>query len=310
MHRLIHGVWVGLLLLCGGSSQGAATEVLAEGQDHPTWLVVDRDSVFFAAARGPGGACLLRVDKRGGAPLSLAWAGNLSGLVSDGDALYYADAADGRLRRLAKDGSSDETIADGQSGAHGLSVFRGELVWPAAGHLRRSTTRAGFIEALADDVDPAATVVADASGVSWIDRLHGAILHAPRDGGPVRALAPLPPGGGAYLTSDGVALYFTTRGLPCGRKCMQASSGTVWRLDLSRGELRALAERQSSPGPVAVAGDRVYFGNAGDGTLVRIDASGLTVLARGVGRVAGVAVDAQFVYFTELDRGIVARVAK
>ena len=147
-------------------------------------------------------------------------------------------------------------------------------------------------------------ITADANSVYWVNKEDGYVKRSDFD---FANDTPLSSGDVPWdCVVDAKSLYWTEKGsAPNVGKVMSAS-----KVDGSNPV--TIATGQSSPQGIAIDATHVYWGNAGDGSIMKAPLGGgaATVLAAGQGAPANVAVDGTHVYWTDPKNDLVVKVPK
>lgn len=142
---------------------------IVTGHAAPSSVVVDDTSVFFTTRTGPndpGG--LSRVAKAGGAttPVAPKEIGAATGVGTDGEALFVS-TVDGRILRVAKDGSQVVELARDMVDASPVVADESGAYWVASGDVWAADKRLGQPRRLASVQVEAARVATDRDRVYW-----------------------------------------------------------------------------------------------------------------------------------------------
>jgi sugar lactone lactonase YvrE len=148
-------------------------------------------------------------------------------------------------------------------------------------------------------------VAVDATNVYWSDDQTGGVTKAPLGGGTATMVAPaqFPSGGIASgIAMAGGTVYWTS--YPNGTP----GSGAVLSVPVGGGTVTKLASNETAPVAIAVDANAVYW-TAGT-ALKKFALGGGTAVTLATGQgLAGLAVDAQSVYFADNASGTVSKVA-
>ncbi len=201
-----------------------------------------------------------------------------SGVAVDASGnLYIADRDNGRVRRVATDGTITTVAASaGWVAPSGISVDAAGNIYVVDTGLNQvlQITAAGDVKRVARSVITPATAVADASGNLYIaDSGAGKIFKVAPAGGMTLLLDKL--AGPHGLTLDGAGHLFFT----------QQDGGRVQRLDLASGSLSEVGAGQwSIPRGIAVsATGEVFVADTGRQQIMRVDAVGQVTAVAGIG---------------------------
>jgi hypothetical protein len=144
------------------------------------------------------------------------------------------------------------------------------------------------------------TIFASRVGVFWTENGGSRVAGVPLDGGIVATLAEgqdAPRG----IVSDGTRVYWTNEG---------NDAGFVESAEPDGGGLEILSPQQAGSKDIAVQAGWLYFANAGDGTVVRMQTDGgaASAIVSNHPNAFGLTVDSNNVYFTtHTTRGVVAQ---
>ncbi len=232
----------------------------------PTDIEFVGDRVYWstAAETNPG---VLRVPDVGGAEDDLTGPEAVGGIATDGTTVFYAgesgsaqtiDAQTGDRAPLATDGFNDlEDVFfnDGWLYLAGTSAFD-------VGHVGRVNVGTGVTESLADQIAPAARIVADAQRVIWVgfegrNRQQGGVWMISDEcaGSPVQLVDGIQ--GRTWLALDGDTLFVSN------------VNGIVGSLNLNTGAVRVLLEDTEIVRGISVSSTYVYI--ARDDAIVRVE---------------------------------------
>jgi len=227
-------------------------------------------------------------------PVSIYWT-EWGTVRSDG---YDRDSS---VMRLVLDPlAGPSPVASGQAGADGLAVAEGDVYWTTTYDrtLMRAPTLGGGAVVLDGSGSMPGDIVVDDDELYWADYGLGEIRAMPRRGGAVRTLAKQ--GQPLHLVSDGSSLYWTT-------------GEAIIRISKAGGPVAAVIDGTDPGGPLAVAGDELYWGHRGtftartpngDAALRRTTlSSGTTSTLLTQLPIGGISVDSEFVYWTTTGAG-------
>jgi hypothetical protein len=283
-------------------------------------LAVDDTFVYLGWSETDAGQ-IVRVKKDGSQPASLlAATGTIHNVAySPKDGNVYFTQAGGTVARTSAVPSADgglnpvTIVAAGLTNAFGVAVDDTHVYW-ADGALDGGTLSRSELVSLDGGVivqgqaQPFAIALDDA-GLYWTNfasnDLGGAVMRASKDGSNVTKLVPKLDVPAAIALDDRFA-YFTVVNL------VQMTGGQVQRVDKTGGVPERLAERQSFPIVLAVAGDYVYWAIFSAKVLLRAPKSGGVpplVLASGQ-PIGNIAVDSLYVYWGTAMPASVRRVAR
>ncbi len=309
MRSVIPGI---LLSACGGGVHSDPTNVttLVTGQSQPTWIAIDTDSVWFVDAFTdtiPNKYDLLRAPKAGGTAQLIEHGTVIMALTADDTGVYWLDDAQGcHVMGLAHGASTPTTLGIPASGIYctfrNLATDRDAVyvsddqatVW------RVPKSGTGAIELGKTDTTVGAIAV-DSNGL-WVATLHGAKHFAPTGtADPELVFAQRPPD---ELFVDGGALFAVFAGTG-------GADGSIMRVPAS-GQPTTIAANITLPIQVLAQDAELYIAtNNLDAGIWRVPESGgdLTQLAAGK-LPGGMAVDAEYLYWTDSPLGEIRRLAR
>jgi hypothetical protein len=253
---------------CGHACLGGACQdgkcqpvVVAEGQDGPFGVGVDETHVYWSNETAGE---IRRAPKTGGAhelvaasvdgenefvptfllvrPTQLVWSNNESGTIGNGLALFAC------AKRRCVPAGFGASCPDGNVGLAG----DGDEYWFAnfaVGDLRRAPLGEDSTTIVASQ-GGAAQVALDETHLYWTRETagDGGLWRALRDGSNQESLSNLETASGIALSGDTIFVTATS---------------AVHRIPKSGGDAQQLIASQISPAGIAVAGDRLYWVNAG-----------------------------------------------
>jgi hypothetical protein len=177
------------------------------------------------------------------------------------DDYAYWTAIDGCLYRGAKEGGAVDGVACGTGAPVSLAIADGVAYWSTVeGNLYSSALdTVGAADKLASDQDFSAGIVADQSGVYWIDELNRSVRRYSHASRTVTSLAEsqYSPAG---LSQDRFYLYFSTQGDGSIKRVLKAGGSDV----------DVMAVQQDEPGEVRATDEWVYWINEGNGSIMRL----------------------------------------
>jgi hypothetical protein len=298
-------------------------QLLAQGYGSVQKIAIDDDALYFTSADQ---WMLGRVGKDGGAATVLVPEGGLreptSGLVADGAYVYasaYTAGAGAGARRVPKEGGPEEAI-DVCNTTWGLTVDATDVYWVTGicgGHprMRRRAKddpdAAGVATSQEDDPSfyPYATsgdTSFDATDVYWMStrQLKRLGKVGIEDGGPVTVYEP-----------EG-ADRDKLRALVVADRLYAMLGNRVIAVAKSGGAPTILADaapiKTSARAGIVVADGNVYFTRPEEGVVARVPTTGGAVetLAKGQAMPTGLAVDAQYIYWSNAGDGTIWRAAR
>jgi hypothetical protein len=267
---------------------GAAPVTLASGQPGPGWMAVDPTHVYWTNGGNPssfGTGTVMRVEKMGGTPTTIASGQTPSGVAVNATDLYWANdvytgvdggsgTIDGFVVMVAKGGGtpttivSDEFLLYSDLALDSASVYWADYVGPSvllkaplAGG-RTLTLSEELAEPVSFEVDPERVfftttpfLFPDAGGAGVPGP--GVILSIPGSGGKVTTLASgqADPSAIAIDTSD---VYWANEGV-CPGDGGPCEKGSVVKVAKTGGPAITLATDQVDLGPIAVDSMSAYW---------------------------------------------------
>jgi hypothetical protein len=255
---------------------GTPTTLFTSSQNTPTTLTADATNLYFGYVMSP--TAVLTVPKAGGQAVMLVATGQPSGFVIDADFVYWFDSSDNMVRRTAKAGGGTPEVLAAQPPLN-LAAIDDQSLY-------------GFTT----QAEPRIGRIAKADGTTTILR--------PSDPATIFI---------RQLAIDPSYVYFTTF-------MITAQSSVLNRMTKTGGDMTELASGLDQAAALAVTSDAIYWITAGDsgppGYLARIPiAGGAAVNVATASHPVGLAVDAQYAYWTEFGTlgsrdGRVMRVAR
>jgi hypothetical protein len=301
---------------CGHSCLGSACAAgmcqpvtLASSQVQPIGIAVSGTNVYWVdAGHGPptNDGAIRTVPVGGGAVTTLASGqGSPYAIAVRGPTAYWTNFYGEAVMAVALAGGAPTPLAWTKTG-YSIAVDETNVYWPsnASGSegIMTMPISGGVPTPLAAGQFPYQIAV-DATNVYWTDQSAGTVMQLAKAGGAPIALAS---GQGAPtgLAIDATSVYFTNASL----------NGTVQRVPIGGGPITTIASGQSNPGEIVVDDANVYWktGNA-DGAIVKAPVAGgtpTTLVPIGWPSVFGMALDSQYLYWTNAGDGTVMRVAK
>jgi len=247
-------------------------------------------------------------------------------LVQDAGCLYWADAREGTITRLPKDGGIPLELASGQQTPAGLAIADGFLYWTneLAGTVVRMAAGGGEIETIAEGQERPGPIAAAGVDVVWGnqgDNVRGALMKGGTDGrAPVKIASDQKYPMGIAL--DEQTIYWTNHGT---KKPDYFQNGSVMKMPRAlppAGEKRkrqVVARPQTAAQGIAVDEGWVYWTSFGGLTQSFCDAAVMRrrkrggapeVLVSDTRSAMSIAVDATHVYWVESFRSAIRRAPK
>jgi hypothetical protein len=235
--------------------------------------------------------------------IALSRQGRPLGLAVDATHVYWADAAQGMVLKLAKQGGVATPVAMGQAEPSGVAVGDGVLCWTNTGDgtVRKVPVVGGALVTLASaQASPRSVTIAGGHAYFTTDEW---LMRVPLSGGDAVSLKatngdiPLGQGGAQGITSDGVLIY-------------AAPYQILWPVDddCDKPSFAGLCSADWYAGPVmrggAVDGQSVFTAwgdpwasGTGDGSISASDDLGMAWLASDQTGPEAIAVDETHVYW-------------
>jgi hypothetical protein len=286
---------------------------LADFQQEAWAIAVDATHVYWTNAGGPGWN-VQRVSKGGGAAEGLAGPNdNQAGpvpdkaaqgqIVLDATYVYWANEDTGLIRRMLKNGSGQETLAQGYE-PFGAAVDDTHVYWSNRKDTNRSVVRVpksgGAVETVAAHGaagDPGILAI-DTQFVYWTGYDNGSVWRASK----VTPFAPemlWNPNASATIAGWGVVVD--------GVNVYWRSEPDIWWIPKTGAIATKLDEAQPQARFLAISDNTLFWGRKRSGVvfheLVELSTTNLaatpTLLATGLGSVHGITADDDYVYWTE-----------
>jgi hypothetical protein len=239
---------------------GGSGEELVRDTAGAFGLAVDDQFIYYAQVSA---GRVRRVPLTGGPPVTLATGVAFPlFLVKDGQSLYWTDSeVDGKVMKLdLADGAQPVMLIDGQASPRALAVRDGYVYWTDTkdGTLLRTLDHlTGPADAAVRTANRLASGLANPTDLvlvgdfAYVPDGNGAIQRVPLAGGDLELVANAE--GTPYgVASDGVSIYWSTRGIP----------GGILRAPLDdHGNIRAthIRDDQVDPHFVTVTSDNIYW---------------------------------------------------
>lgn len=311
MRSSVHMRWLLLIVIagCAGiSSDPSDGDVVVDQQTQPTYLALGGDDIYFISA-GSSEYRVLRVPKEGGAASVLGSAAVVSALVADDDGVYWLETNGGSSRVMGRARAASAAVELGAN----PNTFNGATLRNMAGDAQHvyyadytgavwRTPKAGGGSVELGKTDTSAGAIAISSDAIWVTTLHGA-KKFPRAGGAPTELSfaqDLPDA----LVWDADTLFAAFAGTG-------AADGQLMRVPMV-GPPTTLVSGLVLPTSLVSADGHLYVttGNS-DASIRRVPHAGgsATSLASGR-RPADVAVDEDYVYWTDPPLGEIRRIAR
>lgn len=253
------------------AKSGGAVETLTVEAGAPGAIVVDDQRVYWI---DEGAGRLLSMKKHGNAkakPDELVTVPTLVGLAIDGEGLYLSRKKNkSNIERIGKGGGGPKILATDQPGTTRIAVSGDMVVWVGAlaepeddgggpmGYVHAlKLTGNGPVFSVAEAEGPITDLTLSGSMPVWADGTAHTLRALPQGASEPVTLAEEQEVVG--LSSDASNVFWTTSG------------GTVRRLSLSDGQVKALAMDISGAGASVVDASHVYLTRGGpNGAVVRI----------------------------------------
>ncbi len=172
----------------------------------------------------------------------------------------YWTAANGCLFQGAKEGGPAVELGCAPAAAASLSLVddTAYLATVDGALYRAELTQGGAFDKIASDEDFGRGLVADASGVYWVDASNRRVRRYRHASGELDTLArsQFAP---VAVTQDRFYLYFSSQG-----------DGSIKRVLKAGGDVELMAEQQDEPGQIVAGDEFVYWINEGDGSVMRL----------------------------------------
>jgi len=292
---------------CGGGDclGGTCQPVQLANFQREAWSIgVDSTHVYWTTAGGTGWN-VQRVSKNGGTAQGLAGPSDSPAsqgqLVLDATHVYWANQDTGQIRRMAKDGSGQELLAQGDI-PMGIAVDDAHVYWSnrktTNGSVARVPKSGGTSQVLASALSQPGILAIDADFVYWTGYGDGSVWRAPKTV-PATPKVLWNPNVGAAIAGWGIVVD--------DANVYWRSEPDLWWIPKTGTTATKLLEPQPHARFLALAGGSLFWGRKRatevSFELVSLSTSSLdaqpTVLAGGLGGVHGVTADDDYVYWTE-----------
>jgi hypothetical protein len=296
----------------GAGGSGSAGTVLVQGENQPTTLVVDDTYLYWTTK-----TAVRRAPKAGGTATTLFPSlSSPDDLRADTSALYWTSLLSGQgIMSGAKTGGQPSTVVSGTIGHLGVdatSVYGVDntmspnvlLGAPKAGGVAPTPVA---MQRIFGELD------LDDQFLYWAEGSLGRIQRVAKTGGTITDLRPADTGTVILAKVDATDVYFAAYGAV-------AQSSTLNRISKTGGTTAMLATSLDIPSSLAVTDDAVYWVALGDvsgaGAFIKLSKADGSVVTRVASHEAyGLALDAQYAYWTELgdsgaSNGRILRIAR
>lgn len=283
------------------SQQPAMLASRAKGEG---FLAIDADFVYWID-RGtdlpdPSKrlAKVWRVPKKGGiAKLLVGDLGWPRGLAVDAKRLYWAGFAEGKIYALDKEGGSLTALAEHENTPLDVAIDDTDVYFLATpGEVRRVPKGGGPSTRVTGGLVRPRRLAVDAANVYWVDSggtsAGGAVMRCRKDGSGVTTLA-----GGLHepgeIVLDTENVYWSDR-----------SEGFIYRLEKDGGAPRKLAQEQWNALQLALDDDYLWWQRGERILKVRKGGGKPISWVNASHSVTGLAVDANAIYYLEMNGGV------
>lgn len=237
---------------------GPVTTVLKFGRTPPSDLTFAGDDVYWGGHRGR----LYRTSMDVSRPVELLYQDGAAAptALAAGVKYVYFGAADGCVRRIGReDGARVEPVACAAGTPVALAASEPDVFWGTAeGDLYWAPADGGAADKRIAGESFDSRLWIDETAVYWLNAQARAVQVMDRDahGAKQLARAQYAPVGMSIDRSD---VYFTT-----------LSDQSVKRVSKLEGPVEVLVDQQAEPADVALHGDRIYWLNEGQGTVMAL----------------------------------------
>lgn len=217
--------------------------------------------------------------------------GATSAVAVDSSGVYWADRGGERVMRADLDGANPMELVTGEAGLEDIEVLPGMLFWTGSGNVGAyNLILSSNVPIAGGESNPFGITVHDTFAY-WANFASGAIRRAPTDGGmqPTDWYSNLSSQPSA-IVNDGTNLYWTN----------VVNGGGVLSLPISGGSETQLVTEDAAR-ELAISPQFLYWVRQTEESIVRmLPTTGQmpTMVVSGLGRLQGLAVDGEDVFFT------------